>query len=318
MKPSSMRPLFQFLLLGSLIFAADRWLLDHGDPPARTVIEISADQLAAFRRSALASSGRLPDEAELRALIDAEVAEEMLYREALALDLPRRDEVVRRRLVRNMRFLRPEDERSDDALFQEALGLGMEQSDLVARRRLIQRMRLAIEALGRATEPTETELAAYLARHPERFSSPPRASFSHVFVDPARRGRSAEAEARELLAGLRAAGDGASTGTGAGLGDPFLVPRDDALHSERELAKLYGPDFARSVMDLAPGRWEGPLPSSHGLHLVRVRERRPGAPISLASVRGEVRYALLAERGEQALGRAIDELRRRYQVRIAE
>jgi len=311
-----MRPLFQFLLLGSLIFAADHWLLDRGDLPARTVIEISADQLAAFRRSALASSGRLPEEAELRALIDAEVAEEMLYREALALDLPRRDEVVRRRLVRNMRFLHPEDERSDDALFEEALRLGMERSDLVARRRLIQRMRLAIEALGRAKEPTDGELAAYLARHPERFSSPPRAGFSHVFVDPARHGGSAEAEARVLLAGLRATGEEGSTG--AGLGDPFLVPREDGPRSERELAKLFGPEFARSVLELAPGSWEGPLPSSHGLHLVRVRERSPAAPFPLASVRGEVRYALLAERGEQALGRAIDELRQRYQLKIAE
>lgn len=313
-----MRPLVQFLLLGSLIFAADHWLLDRGDLPARPVIEISADQRAAFRRSALASSGRLPEAAELRALIDAEVAEEMLYREALALDLPRRDEVVRRRLVRNMRFLHPEDERSDDALFEEALGLGMERSDLVTRRRLIQRMRLAIEALGRAKEPTEAELATHLARHPERFSSPPRASFSHVFVDPARRGGAAEAEARDLLGSLRAAGAGASNGTGAGLGDPFLVPREDGPRSERELAKLFGPEFARSVMELAPGSWEGPLPSTHGLHLVRVRERTPGAPLSLASVRGEVRYALLAERGEQALDRAIEELRQRYQVRIAE
>jgi len=312
------RPLLQFLLLGSMIFAVDHWLLDRGALPALPVIEISADQLAALRRSALASSGRLPGEAEIRALIDAEIADEMLYREALALDLPRRDEVIRRRLVRNMRFLNPEDETSDEALFREALQLGMERSDLVVRRRLIQRMRLAIESLGRAKEPTEAELAAYLARHPERFSSPPRAAFSHVFVDPAQRGPSAEAEARELLSVLRAAGDGASTGIGAGVGDPFLVPREDGPRSARELAKLFGPEFARSVMELAPGSWEGPLRSSHGLHLVRVRERRPGGPLSLASVRGEVRYALLAERGDQALERAIEELRQRYQVRIAE
>ncbi len=47
----------------------------------------------------------------------------------------------------------------------------MEGSDLVVRRRLIQRIRLAIEAGARAEEPTEAEMAAYLASHPERFSA---------------------------------------------------------------------------------------------------------------------------------------------------
>ena len=193
-----MRPLFQFLLLGALLFAADRLLLDRGEDRDRAMIEISSERLAAIRRAALASSGQLPDQEELRALVDAEVAEEMLYREALALGLVHQDEVVRRRLVRNMRFLRPEDERSDEELFHEALSLGMERSDLVVRRRLIQRMRLAIEAAARAEEPTEAELASYLVRHPERFSAPPLVSFSHAFFDPARRGDATESTRLKL------------------------------------------------------------------------------------------------------------------------
>jgi parvulin-like peptidyl-prolyl isomerase len=310
-----MRPLLLFLVLGSLLFAVDRWLLGGGEPSEPTVIEISSEQQAAIRRNALASWGRLPNGPEMQALIDAEVAEEMVYREALALGLAGEDEVVRRRLVKNMRFLHPEDERSSEELFQEALDLGMDRSDLVVRRRLIQRMRLAIEAGARAEEPTEAELAAYLERHPERFSSPPRVSFSHVFFDPAKRGDSAESDARTLLARLGAAGGGAEAGVG--LGDPFPAPRDEGLRSERELAKLFGPEFAAGVMALDPGGWKGPLPSSQGLHLVWIREQSPGEPIPLAAVRGEVRYAVLAERGEEALEKAIEELRKRYQVTIA-
>jgi hypothetical protein len=48
-----------------------------------------------------------------------------------------------------------------------------------------------------------------------------------------------------------------------------------------------------------------------------VREREAGEPLPLDSVRGEVRYALLAERGEGALRTAIEELRRRYRVEVA-
>jgi parvulin-like peptidyl-prolyl isomerase len=310
-----MRPLLQFLLLGALIFSVDRWLLDAGEDPEPTVIEISSDQLDSIRRTALASSGRLPDPAELRALVDAEVAEEMLVREAQALGLVRRDEVIRRRLVRNMRFLNPADERGPEVLFEEALGLGMDRTDLVVRRRLIQRMRLAIEAGAQANEPTEAELESYLVRHQHRFSSPPRVRFSHVFVDRARRGASAATDAQRLLARLRAAGAG--PGAGDGLADPFLAPGGASLSSERELSKLFSPEFARRVMALPPGSWEGPLQSSQGLHLVWVHERTPGAPVPLDSVRSEVRHALLAERRERALQGAIEELSDAYQVEIA-
>jgi len=185
----------------------------------------------------------------------------------------------------------------------------------VVRRRLIQRVRLAIEARAKAEEPTEAELAGYLARHRERFSSPPRVRFSHVFVDRARRGSSAEADARVFLSSLREAG--AEPSAEDELGDPFLAPSNAALRSEAELAKLFGPEFAGRVMALPPGSWQGPLLSSHGLHLVRVRERIPGAALPLGAVRNEVRYALLTERGERALQGAIEELRDRYQVRVA-
>lgn len=309
------RPLARFLLIGALIFALDRWLFDAGNELAPDVIEISADQVAEIRRRALSESGRLPDEAVLRTLIDAEVAEEMLFREALALGLARRDEIVRRRLVQNMRFLDPEDEREDRPLYEEALALGMERSDLVVRRRLIQRMRLAIEASARSDEPSEGELEAYLARHPERFSLPPRVRFAHVLVDPARRGDASHREAERLLQRLRASPDGGQVATR--LGDPSLVPRDDALRSEREIAKLFGPEFAARVLQLRPGRWEGPIASVQGLHLVWVHEREPGGPAPLASVRSEVRYAWLAEREDAALRSAVQELRRRYRVRIA-
>jgi parvulin-like peptidyl-prolyl isomerase len=214
-----------------------------------------------------------------------------------------------------MRFLRPEDEREDQRLFEEALELGMERSDLVVRRRLIQRMRLAIEAGAREAEPSDTELEAYLAMHSERFSAPARARFTHVLVDPIRRGDAAREEAEQLLQRLRSTGD--RTEVAIRLGDPSVIPRDDALRSERELAKLFGPEFAARVLQLTPGRWEGPIASLHGFHLVRVHEREPGGPLPLASVHNEVRYALLAERGDEALRSAVGELRQRYRVRIA-
>lgn len=316
------RALLRFLALGALLFGAQRWLADPGAAaPLAGEIRISADRVEALRREALARSGHLPDADELEALIEGEVAEEILYREALARGLDRRDSVVARRLLRNMRFLRdeesaPEPSRADEAerLLREARALGMERTDLVVRRRLVQRMRLAIEAAAREPEPGEGELAAYLAAHAQRYAAPELVRASHVFFSRERGEAAALRDARALLAELARSGAGAVAA--AGRGDAFLAPRDLPLQSERELAKLFGPEFARRLVALPLAAWSGPLASAHGFHLVWVHERIPGRIPPLDAVRDEVRYALLAERGERALHRAVAELRGRYRIEV--
>ena len=49
--------------------------------------------------------GPRADVAELDRLVEAEVKEEILYREGLALGLDKDDEIVRRRMAQKMQFL---------------------------------------------------------------------------------------------------------------------------------------------------------------------------------------------------------------------
>ena len=51
---------------------------------------------------------------------------------------------------------------------------------------------------------------------------------------------------------------------------------------------VFGEEFARSVLALAPGRWEGPVRSGYGLHLVLVTKRIPGRLPELSEVRAVV------------------------------
>jgi len=67
--------------------------------------------------------------------------------------------------------------------------------------------------------------------------------------------------------------------------------------------------YARAVDAGAPGAWFGPVPSSYGLHLVWVRERRPARLPSLDEVRSAVRESLLADRAEAAVREAVRALR---------
>ena len=257
-------PWLRFALLGGLLFA-----LDPRPAP---------------RAAPLPPAAALDDDA-------------LLVHEALLRGFERSDDVVRRRLIQNLRFARPDDRRSEDELVDEALRLGMHESDLVVRRRLALKMRLLLAESARETEPSEAELAGYLAAHAEQFTEPARVTLSQLyFRDQAR----AEAALAALARGHA---------TPAGLGDALPLPRELPSHSEAELAARLGPAFAAAAWRGPDGRWFGPVPSSYGQHLVRIEARTPARLSPLETVRSAVREALLAERGDAAVRAGIAALR---------
>jgi parvulin-like peptidyl-prolyl isomerase len=221
----------------------------------------------------------------------------LLVQAAFARDFHRTDDVVRRRLAQNLRFARPDDGRGEDALVEEAIRLGMHESDLVVRRRLAQRMRLLLAEPARESEPSEAELGAYLAAHAERFTEPERIALTQLFFESRAR---AEAALAALEAGTAAEGS---------LGDALPLPRELPPHSRAELAARFGPDFAEAALRGPEGRWFGPVPSAYGQHLLRIGARTPARRSALATIRSELREALLAERADAAVRAGIAALR---------
>ena len=200
----------------------------------------------------------------------------------------------------------------EEILVREALALGLDRGDSIVRRRLIQKMEFLIENTEPVPAPTEAELEAYLTAHPERYASPTRVSITQVFVSTQRAGTRAEAEAAALGAQLEGGADPAT------LGDPFLRGRDFRLHSQGDLAGIFGAPFAAAVLALPDATWSAPIRSSFGFHVVRVSERRPGAPATLAGARERVEREWRDER-RQVLNRdARARLRARYVVRVDE
>lgn len=129
------QPLVIFLIGAGIIFLFDAVRPDTGtEAGARiTVSEQQRDALSAgFERS----WGRAPTDAELAALIDEWVEDEVFYRQAVALDLGADDPVIRRYLGNKMRFL------SEDSVI--------------------------------VPEATEAELRTYFETHQSEFTSDPR------------------------------------------------------------------------------------------------------------------------------------------------
>jgi hypothetical protein len=283
---------------------------------SRTVT-ISAAQIEILREGWRRSHRQPPMAAEEARLIEGLVAEEMLYREALAHGLDRA-EPVRQRLIQNMRFLQidPGEKVGTEDLYHRAVEIGFDRTDPVVRRYLVEQMRLLARAGDRPDTFTDAVLKDYLQRNAERFSVPAFVRLSHVFLDADRRGEAIEKDARRLLARLRAGR--ISPEAAPELGDPFFPGHHPALAERTDLEKIFGPGFAAEAMALPENVWSGPLRSAYGLHLVWVHEIVPGELPRLADVRSRLALELAHERQEARLAAFLSAMRRRYEVRIEE
>jgi parvulin-like peptidyl-prolyl isomerase len=158
-------PLLHFLLIGAVLFVL-YGALNRGRSDAPRDIVISEARVAAIAESFATVWMRPPTEVELRGLIDDYVAEEVYYREAIAM--------------------------------------GLDQDDTVIRRRLRQKMEFISDGIADAAEPTDAQLQGYLEENAAKFARPAELTFMQVYLSPERRGDRVRADAEKLLAELQA------------------------------------------------------------------------------------------------------------------
>lgn len=283
--------MLHFLLLGVALLGVQRLR----QKPAResATIVLSAAEVAGLRSELARRSGQPPSEAALQAALQNHLHEELLYREALRQGLDRGDVIVRRRLIQKMEFV------------TEALAAAM------------------------LTPPTEAELTAYLAAHPESFRTVPRFSLQQVFVRssavdsaPPNQGMmegKGKKGVQKISPFQRAEGLRLQLQTGADpthLGDPLLQSPLLTLQSQSELARSFGSEFASAVVALPLQTWSAPISSSFGVHVVQVTQREEGRPALLSEVRAQVQELLLQEQRSAKKQQVLSQLRAQYQVQV--
>jgi hypothetical protein len=173
-----------------------------------------------------------------------------------------------------------------EVYYREALALGLDRDDAVIRQRLRTKMEFISEDVAAQAEPSENQLRTYMKEHPDKFRVEQRFSFIQIYLNPDRHGNRVAQDAQQLLAKLHLAGGKANISE---LGDPFLLdPKCDDVSSS-DVAKDFGGKFAASLQKLPVGKWQGPVESGLGMHLVYVSKRTPGRIPRLDEVRDAVR-----------------------------
>jgi hypothetical protein len=268
-------PLLQFLVLGLLMFAGYRALgRDPGQPNATRRIELTTDDVRQVGMAWLAQGRPAPTPDELRHLVDDRVREEILYREAIALGLDKDDTIVRRRLAQKMDFL-----------FEDVAAL---------------------------REPTSDEVDAWFRRNAERFTLPARVTFRHRYFSPDRRGATARDDAARALRTL--AGKPMDAPEAAAAGDPFMFQEYYGDRSPGDVAKTFGPGFARALFAVAPTTWAGPIESGYGWHLVWIDALTPPRVPAFEEVAADVKMQWIEEQRATVREKAFEAMRARYEV----
>jgi hypothetical protein len=199
----------------------------------------------------------------------------------------------------------------EEVYVHEAIALGLDQDDMVIRRRLRQKLEFVSEDLTALAEPTDGQLSAYLAAHPDAFRVEPRFTFRQVFLDPHRRGARLSRDAARLLAALQRAGADPDT-----LGDSSLLDDQIEAMPTSLVADQFGDQFAAVLNELPSGQWRGPVISTYGAHLVLVDGRMDGRVPALDEVRDVVRRDWANAQRTEASEKYYQALLRQYTVTV--
>jgi parvulin-like peptidyl-prolyl cis-trans isomerase-like protein len=237
-------------------------------------IMVSAAQIANLTGGFARTWQRPPNEEEIRGLIENYIRDEVFYRAGKAAGLDRDDPVIRRRVRQKMEFLAEE---------------------------------IAV------TEPTEQQLAAYLAENAEQFRTEDRLTLRQIFLSSSRSLEAMQSETKRLATFL--AGNDAELDT-ASLGDPFLLSEGLNAVPRGDVIRRFGEAFAKQVFLAEPGRWFGPVASPYGKHFVFIEQRTKGGIPPLDEVRTAVARKWGDARRMEAEQKLYSSLREQYEITV--
>lgn len=166
----------------------------------------------------------------------------------------------------------------DEIFYKEAVAMGLDKSDIAVKKRLRQLMEMMLDDFT-SVYATEQQLRDYLLANPDKFREESTISFSQLYFKMDEKDK-----ATKVLEALR---------NGAEL-EKFreyslmMIPQDFTNETISRIARQTGKEFANQLDKLDMQKWQGPIASVYGWHVVRIDKTEPGKIPDLNSVWDEV------------------------------
>jgi len=279
-------PITYFLVLGSLLYCFFNWL-NPDDTINSRVISVDRDSLMRFiefrTQSFSDNAGEKLDSLSSEALSD----------------------IIRQYI-------------QEEALYRQAIVYGMAKDDYVIKRRMVQKMEFLAEGTTQAaTSLTTSELKDYYEEHREDYKLSAAVTFTHVFFSVERHGDTVDKLAKETLGILnenRIRFDQAPN-----YGDRFPYQLNYVERTQEEVASHFGEEMAKAVFRLEPhkARWQGPIRSEFGAHLVMLTRAKAARIPPLQEVRDQLAFEFQRRLEVERKQNSIDTLIDGFEIRVS-
>jgi len=270
-------PLLHFILVGAALFLIFYITVDRSNfNQSKDIIVISTSDIDRLSYLFEKTWSRQPNDSELRGIVDGYLEEEVLYREAIMLGLDKDDTVVRRRMRQKMEFF--------------------------------------VNDLTEQTEPTEKQLKEYLVKNKDKYRTESRLSFKQIFFKPDKDSEDISNRIINIKDNLNQ--QSKSSKYTKNIGDATMLPVELEKTSISEIDSQFGRRFSDKLSELDQNRWEGPIESAYGFHLIFLEEKTEGYDPGLSEIHSEVerdwKYSLQKELEQEYFRKKLDQ----YQVQI--
>lgn len=279
-------PLLHFLILGSVLFAADHFysatksdqydgVAKINNPANSQLIVVKQGVQQHLAANFKVANLREPTLSEAKGMLDDYIRNEIASREASVMGLDQDDLIIQRRLRQKLEFLL-----LDPKLLQA---------------------------------PTEAQLQAWLDSHPESFKVEPQLAFQQVYFSPDKHGKALDVDIRQALQRLKGTGSNVDLNQ---FGDATMLPSKLELTTLSDISYQFGDEFANDINQLPSGSWQGPVASSYGMHLILISSKTPGKTPKLDDIRSALSGVVIAAHRQTAVDQLYAEYLKKYTVKI--
>lgn len=280
-------PLFQFLFIAFVLLLAERLISGNAYKDDQYHIRIDDQVLVdymqlrakAFNKAEAVRALNAMSENKRQQLVDDYIREEVLFREALALNLDNNDQLIRRRLIQKMEYL--------SQGFYDDIPV-----------------------------PSEADLTLFYQQNMELYRQPAEITFTHVFFKAKQADhKNSQAAALKLLDQLNI--QKVPFENAPRYGERFLFNRNYVNREADEIVSHFGETFQQQLFSLkVSNNWQGPILSDYGWHLVLIKNITASYIPDLEQVSTTVLADLTRNQHQARLSQAVDQLIEQYQITI--
>ena len=194
----------------------------------------------------------------------------------------------------------------EEILYREALKLGLDKNDIIIKRRLAQKISfLKQESIDKS--PSEEDIQSHYTENSQDYFIDSTFTFSHIYFSNENQALNRSTLALESIEQGQEPSD---------FGDPFLLGKNFSVKTTKELKRSFGQEFSNSIKDMEIKKWDGPITSEYGKHLIFLNSFTDSYLPKLEQVRDIVISDIVARNQSQSTAKYLENLKEEYEVEI--